>query len=84
LFNKKPAIDWQSRVFRNLFLGLEDPSHDASAPIGAMPHGRLSIDSLAAQANVTLLLHLLTQVRDNIPGALSKAILIDAQAPDPQ
>jgi hypothetical protein len=44
-FNKKPAIDWRSRVFGNLCLvWLEVPSHDASA---AVPHGRLSSDSLS-------------------------------------
>ena len=48
LFNKKPAIDWQSRVSENLFSLLESPPHDA---FGAMPDGHLSIHTLPAQAN---------------------------------
>src|SRR5689334_6916282 len=44
-FNKKPAIDWQSRVFwRICLVWLRVPSRDG----GAMPHGRQSNDSLVA------------------------------------
>jgi hypothetical protein len=46
-----------------LVLGLEVPSRDAGAADEAMPHGRLSIDSLATQANLNCGFHLLT--RDN-------------------
>ena len=45
---KNPAIDWQSRGFLEILYSLlEVSSRDASA---AMPHGRLSNDSLVAQA----------------------------------
>jgi len=54
LLNKKPAIGWQSRVFWKFFVVLEGPSHDANAASAALPHGRMSIDALGAQANVVL------------------------------
>src|SRR5260221_9532042 len=44
---KNPAIDWQSRGFLEIAFWLEVPSRDANE---AMPHGRLSNDSLVAQA----------------------------------
>jgi len=45
---------------------LEVPSHDAMAAIGAMPHGRQSIDSLAASANLdNRLLHLQTEENEH-------------------
>jgi hypothetical protein len=50
---KNPRLTWQSRVFENLFCFLlEAPSHDAVTTSGAMPHGRLSGDSLAANTNL--------------------------------
>jgi hypothetical protein len=35
-------------------LCLEGPSHDADAASQALPHGRMSIDALGAQADVVL------------------------------
>jgi hypothetical protein len=62
LVNKKPAIDWQSRVFENLlYFGLEVPSHDADAAGATMPHGRLSNESLAANADFSRRSHLLAR-----------------------
>jgi hypothetical protein len=43
-------------------LSLEVPSHDASAANGAMPRGRLSRDSLVANANLNHGSHLLAPV----------------------
>jgi hypothetical protein len=61
LFNKKPAIVLAIAGFSKFYFvyALEVPSHDADAA-SAMPLGRLSIDSLAAQANIHDGLHHVT------------------------
>ena len=63
-FNKKPAIDWQSRVSGKSIPGLAVPSRDAGA---AVPHGRLSTDTLVTQANCNCLCHLLTPLIKHHP-----------------
>jgi hypothetical protein len=49
--NKKPAFDWQTRVFENsiLICRLENPSHDASEPRYAVPNGHLALIAHGAQ-----------------------------------
>jgi len=69
-FNKKPAIGWQSRVFRKTILNwLEVSSRDATAAM--LPNGHLSLGSLATQANIKRRRHLLTPLWNTISSEMS-------------
>jgi hypothetical protein len=60
LTNKKPAIV-ANRGFLEIYgVWLEISSRDGRLDRSAMPHGRVSIGALAAQANVHIAFHLLT------------------------
>jgi hypothetical protein len=54
---KNPRLTGNRGSSEILCCVLEAPSHDASAASAAMPHGRLSIDTLCAQANIRLNTH---------------------------
>src|SRR5260370_37176986 len=74
LVNKKPAIDWAIAGSLEIYCyGLENPSHDANAASAALPHGRLSGDKLAVNANFNRDSHLLTAVINSLGNGLSSA-----------
>jgi hypothetical protein len=70
--NKKPAIDWQSRVFGNLSYRLENSTHDAKRRGAAVPNGHASLDLLRALLRCKRVCHFRTPTEDTISRELSK------------
>jgi hypothetical protein len=70
--NKKPAIDWQSRVFWKFCYLLENFTHDAKRPRAAMPNGHASLDLLRVLLRCKRVCHSLTAPENIILAGLSK------------
>jgi hypothetical protein len=59
--NKKPAIDWQSRVLLEIYCyRLENSTHDAKQTRAVMPNGHASLDRLRALLCCKRVCHFLT------------------------
>jgi hypothetical protein len=69
---KNPRLTGNRGFWKFVLFLLEIPSHDAKAASGTVPHGRQSIDTLVANANVNYKLHL-TGVKEHGFGQLSSA-----------
>jgi hypothetical protein len=72
-FNKKPAIDWQSRVSKK-FSGSEWSPHVAKGPGTALPAGRLPADQRDAQLDVRRNFHVELRTVNYMVAGLSKKI----------
>src|ERR1051325_4993050 len=71
-FNKKPAIDWQSRVFSKSFPRLTNFTRVAQRQNGALPKGQMSLNALGRLHLSGRASHLFARRRNTMRGGLSK------------